>query len=390
MAIGGGVPSLPCLALLLLLVSWNVGLLAIAGGLPPCEFPAIYNFGDSNSDTGGISAAFYPMGSPTGETFFHRPEGRASDGRLIIDFIAEHLGLPYLSAYLDSLGWSFRHGANFATGGSTIRRQNESFFENGVSPFSLDIQTAHYDQFVARTSYLFKNARAEKFPRSRLPMPEDFSKALYVFDIGQNDLAAGFRKMTNEQLNASMPDIVSQLATAVQHLYQQGARTFWIHNTGPIGCLPITLRYIRNPMPGYLDEIGCVKDQNEMASEFNRQLKEMVMQLRGELPEAALTYVDVYTAKYSLIANSTRAGFERAGKMCCGYEWEDKHVWCGQKASINGSEVVAGSCEDPSIFVSWDGVHYTEAANRWISEHIISGLLSDRPNVPITHACYRL
>lgn len=59
-------------------------------------------------------------------------------------------------------------------------------------------------------------ARTEKFRRSRLPRPEDFSKALYVFDIGQNDLAAGFRKMTNEQLNASIPEIVSQLATAIQ------------------------------------------------------------------------------------------------------------------------------------------------------------------------------
>lgn len=52
-----------------------------------CHYPAIYNFGDSNSDTGGISAAFYPAGSPSGETYFHRPAGRASDGRLIIDFI---------------------------------------------------------------------------------------------------------------------------------------------------------------------------------------------------------------------------------------------------------------------------------------------------------------
>lgn len=56
-------------------------------GLSPCDFPAIYNFGDSNSDTGGISAAFYPAGQPSGETFFHQPVGRASDGRLIIDFI---------------------------------------------------------------------------------------------------------------------------------------------------------------------------------------------------------------------------------------------------------------------------------------------------------------
>lgn len=58
--------------------------------LAVCEFPAIYNFGDSNSDTGGIAAAFYPMGAPCGESYFHRPAGRGSDGRLIIDFIGKN------------------------------------------------------------------------------------------------------------------------------------------------------------------------------------------------------------------------------------------------------------------------------------------------------------
>lgn len=58
---------------------------------PPCNFSAIYNFGDSNSDTGGISAAFYPAGPPSGDTYFHRPAGRASDGRMIIDFIGKKL-----------------------------------------------------------------------------------------------------------------------------------------------------------------------------------------------------------------------------------------------------------------------------------------------------------
>jgi hypothetical protein len=63
-------------------------------GLSPCDFPAIYNFGDSNSDTGGISAAFYPAGQPSGETFFHNPTGRASNGRLMIDFIGNmHINL---------------------------------------------------------------------------------------------------------------------------------------------------------------------------------------------------------------------------------------------------------------------------------------------------------
>lgn len=52
-----------------------------------CSFPAIFNFGDSNSDTGGLSAAFGQAPPPNGITFFHSPAGRASDGRLVIDFI---------------------------------------------------------------------------------------------------------------------------------------------------------------------------------------------------------------------------------------------------------------------------------------------------------------
>lgn len=57
---------------------------------PTCTFPAIYNFGDSNSDTGGISASFVPIPAPYGEGFFHKPSGRDCDGRLIIDFIGNN------------------------------------------------------------------------------------------------------------------------------------------------------------------------------------------------------------------------------------------------------------------------------------------------------------
>lgn len=58
---------------------------------PSCSFPAIFNFGDSNSDTGGLSAAFGQAPYPNGQTFFHSPSGRFSDGRLIVDFIGTYL-----------------------------------------------------------------------------------------------------------------------------------------------------------------------------------------------------------------------------------------------------------------------------------------------------------
>ena len=52
-----------------------------------CAFEAIFNFGDSNTDTGGFYAAFPSQGSPYGMTYFKKPVGRPTDGRVIVDFL---------------------------------------------------------------------------------------------------------------------------------------------------------------------------------------------------------------------------------------------------------------------------------------------------------------
>lgn len=52
-----------------------------------CGFKAIFNFGDSNTDTGGFWAAFPAQGPPHGMTYFKKPVGRATDGRVILDFL---------------------------------------------------------------------------------------------------------------------------------------------------------------------------------------------------------------------------------------------------------------------------------------------------------------
>ncbi|KAL9243187.1 hypothetical protein vseg_017106 [Gypsophila vaccaria] len=369
---------------LLLLNNTIVGSLATEDKVR-CYFPAIYNFGDSNSDTGGLSAAFSPLPWPYGVTFFKKLTGRYSDGRLIVDFIAEKLGIPYLSAYLNSLGANFSHGANFATGGSTIRQPNETIFQTGISPFSLNIQLNSYDQFKSRSKDLYEDPKI----RSMLPKQKLFSKALYTFDIGQNDLTVAFWTYNNDdQIRAEIPKIIEQLASAVQHLYKGGARSFWIHNTGPIGCLPDSTGTI-SPQPGTLDQYGCIKSRNDIAIEFNKQLNESVSKLRTVLPEAAITYVDVYTAKYGLISQAKSLGWEDPRKLCCGYLEKDGRVWCGRKGLVNnGTVVYGGACSRPDRYVSWDGIHYTEAANRWFANLITNGSLSSPPN-PITHACHR-
>ncbi|KAK7266098.1 hypothetical protein RIF29_18738 [Crotalaria pallida] len=349
-------------------------------GSNKCWYPAVYNFGDSNSDTGAISAAFTAVQPPNGESFFGSLSGRASDGRLIIDFIAEELKLPYLSAYLNSVGSNYRHGANFATGGSSIR-------PGGYSPFHLGLQISQFIQFKSHTKILFNQLsdnRTEPPFKSGLPRPEDFSRALYTIDIGQNDLAFGFQHTSKKQVLTSIPNILSQFSQAVQQLYNEGARVFWIHNTGPIGCLPYSYIYYE-PKKGNLDANGCVKPQNEIAQEFNRQLKVQVFQLRRKFPQAKFTYVDVYSAKYQLISNAKSQDFVSPLEFCCG-SFYGYHINCGKKAIVNGT-VYGNPCKNPSQHVSWDGIHYSQAANQWIAKHILYGSFSDPP-VPIGQACF--
>lgn len=53
-------------------------------------------------------------------------------------------------------------------------------------------------------------------PIKRIARPQEFSKALYTFDIGQNDLAYGYQQSSEEQVRASIPDILNTFAEAVQ------------------------------------------------------------------------------------------------------------------------------------------------------------------------------
>ncbi|KAL8224554.1 hypothetical protein R6Q57_020029 [Mikania cordata] len=357
----------------------------------PCDFPAIFNFGDSNSDTGGLSAAFGQAGPPHGESFFHGPAGRYCDGRLVIDFIAESFGLPYISAFLDALGSNFTHGANFATAGSTIRPQNTTLAQSGFSPFSLNVQWYQFNDFHRRVRTFFTQKDDRVF-KKLMPKLKDFSRALYTFDIGQNDLTAGlFLNLTVDEVRASVPDIVDQFKTVIKNIYDQGGRSFWIHNTGPFGCLPYVLdRQLVSAGP--MDEFGCVGSFNDLAQFFNHRLKLTVDQLREDLPKASITYVDIYSVKYELITRATRHGFEHPLMCCCGHGGKynfNLHLGCGGKVKIKGKDVLVGkACEDPTVRINWDGVHYTQAANKWMFDQIVNGSFSDPP-IPIRFACYK-
>ncbi|KAK4388094.1 GDSL esterase/lipase [Sesamum angolense] len=347
-----------------------------------CRFSAIYNFGDSNSDSGSVSATFGRLRPPYGQTFFGKPSGRYSDGRLIIDFIGHQSFIQYDDIY-ERLLILFAHGANFAASGSTIQHLDAKLCSAGFNPLSLDVQVLQFEQLKARSveSYIEAKSYGSKIS---LPKPESFSRALFTMDSGQNDLHAGLTSMTEEQVKASIPGIIDQFSVALEQLYKLGARAFWIHNTGPIGCLPFFV-VKRPPEPNNTDPSGCIMSYNEVAQEFNKQLKEKIFKLQTQLQDALLIYVDIYSVKYSLISHGKDRGFHDPLGYGCGRMGV---VDCGEKAMVNGTQHYDAACSNPSEYISWDAIHYTEAANKWVAGRILDGSSSE-PQVPIAEACYR-
>jgi len=75
---------------------------ATGGRLSPARYAGVFAFGNSLTDTGNAdifpaTAAGPSTRQPYGQTYFGHPTGRASDGRLIVDFLGPYT--PNVSIY---------------------------------------------------------------------------------------------------------------------------------------------------------------------------------------------------------------------------------------------------------------------------------------------------
>ncbi|KAI8522833.1 hypothetical protein RHMOL_Rhmol13G0027400 [Rhododendron molle] len=267
-------------------IALSTAMVLISSCLPfvsPSNFcyPAIFNFGDSNSDTGGLVAGIaFPVGPPNGQTYFLKPSGRLCDGRLTIDFLNKEL-------------------QNF------------------------------------------------------LPLEEYFRLGLYMFDIGQNDLDCAFYLNSEDQVLFQIPTIMEEFETGIKD-------------------------------PSDLDEVGCVSSHNNAAKLFNKLLHAVCANFHGQFPEASLTFADIFSIKSNLISNYSQLGFKQSLAACCGYGGLplnfDNRIACGETKNLNGSFVTANPCNNTAEYVNWDGNHYTEAANLYVSSQILTGKYSQIPN----------
>jgi len=153
-----------------------------------------------------------------------------------------------------------------------------------------------------------------------------------------------------------------------------GARTLVVTGMLPIGCEPQQLALFPGGPGDYDPTTSCITRFNVLAEHHNHRLRMMLRELRSNYGRSlTLLYADIYRPVLKTIASPALYGFgDTPLAACCGGGGGPNNfnfiAFCGTPAST--------TCADPSKFVSWDGIHFTEAANRFIARNMIKGLLS--------------
>ncbi|XP_047961245.1 GDSL esterase/lipase At5g45910-like [Salvia hispanica] len=335
---------------------------------PLPKYDSIFSFGDSLADTGNflLSGAlkFPVIGQlPYGQTFFRHATGRCSDGRLIVDFIAEAYGLPYLPPYL-SHGKieKFSQGVNFAVAGATAL-DSKFFHDRNIGQFlwtndSLAVQLGWFNNLKSTLCSLKQDC--DKY----------FKRSLFlVGEIGGNDYNYPFFVGGNiTQLKAMVPLVVGAVSSATSMLIEEGAVELIVPGNLPIGCNAVYLTLFGTSDVRAYDKNGCLKAYNAFSKYHNSQLKIALDKLRQKYPHAKISYADYYGAAKRFFHAPKHYGFTETLVSCCGgggpYNFNNS-ARCGHV----GSTV----CSDSKGYANWDGVHLTEAAYRSIALGLLNG-----------------
>ncbi|XP_027942192.1 GDSL esterase/lipase At5g45910-like [Vigna unguiculata] len=339
----------------------------------PLPFEAIFNFGDSISDTGNSASHDpFPRNSPYGSTFFKSPAGRLSNGRLMIDFIAGAYGLPMLPAYLTiKKGTNIKKGVNFAYSGSTAL--NKTYFDQR----GMNVKAAAYS---LGTQLDWFNEIKPSLCKSKAECDAYFKKSLFlVGEIGGNDLNEIIPNKNITAIKEMIPDIVDSITKYTSKVIEHGAVEIAVPGNFPIGCNSFVLKTAGSDKKEDYDEYGCLIPYNNIISEFNEQLKKGLETLRQKNPTVKIMYFDYYGAALSLFHEPKKFGFVygkiKTFEVCCGkgggYKLEGI---CGR-----GDTTV---CADPSKHINWDGFHLTEAAYKLMAKGLLEGPYANPPVTP--------
>ncbi|KAL5726647.1 GDSL lipolytic enzyme [Ranunculus cassubicifolius] len=313
--------------------------------------PALFTFGDSIFDAGNnhfdrnchVQADFPPYG----QNFFRRPTGRFTNGRTVVDFLCQYLGMelqkPYLEAEMEIRNGTRKdypaNGMNFASAGSGVI--NETNKDLGV--MSIQDQLRQFENLI-KSNKIDKNL---------------VQQSIFLFESGSNDVFNYFLVPPPLDPEAFVKAMLVEVRTFVDAIYRLGARRMAIFSLGPVGCVPARVNLAGAPVS------KCYGKMNKMVKSYNFGLESLVK----DIPIKYNGTIGVYGGMYDVVqlfrANPHRYGFADISNACCGNGTLGGLVQCGTE----GFEL----CENPNEFLFWDFFHPSEHSYKLISKALWSG-----------------
>ncbi|KAK6236623.1 GDSL lipase/esterase - like 10 [Theobroma cacao] len=327
-------------------------------GTPLEKGSALFIFGDSTVDPGNNNyintipenrAHYKPYGQ---NGFFAEPTGRFSDGRVIVDYVAEYAKLPLIPPFLQPSA-DFTSGANFASGGGGVLPET-----NQGLVIDLPTQLKNFEEV--------QKSLVEKLGEAQTK--ELISEAVYFISIGSNDYMGGY--LGNPKMQEFYPPeayvgmVIGNLTQTLQVLYEKGARKFGFLSLSPLGCLP-ALR-----ASNFKDNEGkCLEAASALARAHNDALNAVLTNLEHILPGLKYCNSNFYEWLDDRMNNPSKYGFKDGVNACCGTGPYGGVFTCGGTKNVKDYQL----CDNADDHVWWDSFHPTERIHEQFAKALWSG-----------------
>ncbi|MED6213020.1 hypothetical protein PIB30_089197, partial [Stylosanthes scabra] len=204
---------------------------------------------------------------------------------------------------------------------------------------------------------------------------EVLGKSLFfVGEIGGNDLNHPLfqDKSVDEIIRTYVPKVINEISSTINKLIEVGAQTLVVPGNFPLGCnFFYLMKYHTADMDKY-DQAGCLKWLNKLAQYYNHKLYNEINRLQVLHPHTNIIYADYYHAALKLYQSPTLFGFTKSTQdACCVPKYDGKNTY---DPSLRCGDPNVIACDDPSQYISWDSIHLTEAAYKWIAEGLFTGI----------------
>ncbi|KAB2086284.1 hypothetical protein ES319_A04G019400v1 [Gossypium barbadense] len=193
-------------------------------------------------------------------------------------------------------------------------------------------------------------------------------------EIGGNDYSHAFKqgKSIEDVRNFVLP-IVDSITSSINELIELGAVTFLVPGNFPVGCFASYLTLFQGSDKDQYDPLtGCLTWLNQFSQNHNQLLRKELEKIRNLHPDTNIVYADYYSTTLRIYNSPNKFGFKETLKACCG----TGGLYNYNLSRACGYPPLRRCCNDPSSYMSWDGIHYTEAVNRLIANVVFEELMN--------------